>query len=283
MNIGIIGLGLIGGTIAKSLNKNHHINAYDINKETINYAINNKIIHKGYNNLEEFLKDNSLIYLCLYPLDIVHFIKKYNAKINKNSLIIEISGIKTNLVNAIERIKNKNYDIIFTHPIAGSEKIGIRYADENIFKDANYIITPIKTNIETNIKLAKRLAKEMNFKNISFLTKEEHDKIIAYTSQLTHILSLSLVNSIDTNLKLVNYIGDSYKDLTRIAEINTKLWPQLFIDNKENLIEKITKFEVELTEFKNALKNEDDVALTKLMEKSKSIHNKAMEETDNES
>lgn len=283
MNIGIIGLGLIGGTIAKSLNKNHQINAYDINKETINYAINNKIIHKGYNNLEEFLKDNSLIYLCLYPLDIVHFIKKYNAKINKNSLIIEISGIKTNLVNAIERIKNKNYDIIFTHPIAGSEKIGIRYADENIFKDANYIITPIKTNIETNIKLAKRLAKEMNFKNISFLTKEEHDKIIAYTSQLTHILSLSLVNSIDTNLKLVKYIGDSYKDLTRIAEINTKLWPQLFIDNKENLIEKITKFQVELTEFKNALKNEDDVALTKLMEKSKSIHNKAIEETDNES
>ncbi|MCF7923931.1 MAG: prephenate dehydrogenase [Candidatus Izimaplasma sp.] len=283
MNIGIIGLGLIGGTIAKSLNKNHKITAYDINKDAINYAINNNIIHQGYYDIESFLKDNNLIYLCLYPTDIINFLKKYNDIINKNTLLIEISGIKTNLINEINKIKNKSYDIVFTHPIAGSEKIGVKYANENIFKDANYIITPIKSNKKTNIELAKKLAKGMKFKNISIISKEEHDQIIAYTSQLTHILSLSLVNSIDTNLNLINYIGDSYRDLTRIAEINTNLWPQLFVENKDNLIEKISKFQIELDNYKKVILAGDEKALTTLMEKSKIIHKKAMEENNNES
>ena len=283
MNIGIIGLGLIGGTIAKSLNKKHKISAYDINKETINYAIDNNIINRGYLNLDNFLKDNNLIYLCLYPLDIIKFLKDNNSRINNDSLLIDISGVKTNLINQIENIENKPYDIVFTHPIAGSEKIGVKYANENIFRNTNYLITPTKENKQTNIKLVEKLAREMNFNNITIITKEKHDQIIAYTSQLTHILSLSLVNSIDTDLKLKNYIGDSYRDLTRIAEINSNLWIQLFIDNKENLIKKITDFQIELDKYKNALNNEDDYTLKKLMGKAKATHKKTMEEEKHES
>ncbi|MFW5888854.1 MAG: prephenate dehydrogenase [Bacillota bacterium] len=283
MNIGIIGLGLIGGTIAKSLNKNHNISAYDIDETTLNYAIDNNIITKAYYNINNFLKDNNLIYLCLYPTDIISFLKQYNSHIKKDTLIIDISGVKTKLINEFASIKHKHYDIVFTHPIAGSEKIGIKYADENIFKNANYLITPIIDNKETNINLTEKLAREMNFKNITILTKEKHDQIIAYTSQLTHILSLSLVNSIDKNLNLINYIGDSYRDLTRIAEINSILWSQLFIDNKENLIKKITDFQIELDKYKDALKNKDAKTLKKLMERAKATHKKAMEEEQHES
>jgi len=271
MRIGIIGLGLIGGTIAKSLKSKHHISAYDISKETLDYAKANDVVHDAYDNLKDFIANNDIFYLCLYPKSIVNFIFDNKSLFPKHSIIIEVSGIKKYLVDEIENFELENIDIIFTHPVAGSEKVGVTNSKAEIFNNANYVITPVKSNKLENIELAKNLAKEMNFTSIATVSPKEHDDIIAYTSQLTHVLSLSLVNSISTTLDTKRFIGDSYRDLTRISKINEKLWPDLFITNKDALVEKITSFESELRKFKDAIIMNDVDKLEELMIKSTNL------------
>lgn len=273
MKIGIIGLGLIGGTIARALNENHEISAYDISSETLEYALTNNIVTKTYDNLSDFLKDNSIIYLCLYPDMITSFFKNHSADINKNTVFIEISGIKTKLIAEIDKLNLSHFDIVYTHPIAGSENIGVKYSNKNIFNNANYAIIKTEKTKEENIKLAETLAKEMKFKNISIISASTHDEIIAYTSQLTHVISLALVNAFKEEINLTKFSGDSYRDLTRIANINTSLWPELFLNNQNNLLEKIEDFQESLDAFKLAIQTNNCEALIELMKKAKALHN----------
>ncbi|MFA7075400.1 MAG: prephenate dehydrogenase/arogenate dehydrogenase family protein [Candidatus Izemoplasmatales bacterium] len=277
MKIGIIGLGLIGGTIAKSLNNHHTITAYDIDSQALSYAINNKIIHKSYDNLELFLRDNNLIYICLYPELIIDFFKNFHSLINDNTLFIEVSGIKTYLINEINKMEFNRFDIIYTHPIAGKELPGVKNSNAHIFKNGNYTIIKNLKNLQKNVDLAYNLAIEMNFKNISFVSEKEHDELIAYSSQLTHLLSLALVNAWDGVLNLSHFTGDSYRDLTRIANINIDLWKTLFLTNKKALIKKITDFETQLHKFKIAIDNDDVVTLSSLMSNAKKLHNERFE------
>ncbi|XFA98394.1 prephenate dehydrogenase [Candidatus Izemoplasma sp. B36] len=283
MNIGIVGLGLIGGTIAKSLKNKHYITGYDISKDTIDYALENNIIQKAYNNLNDFFNDNDIIFLCLYPKSMINFIFRNKDIFPKYSIIIEFSGIKKSVISEIESINLDNVDIIYAHPIAGSEKVGIKHSNEYIFDKANFVITPVETNKKGNIDLAISLAKEMGFKNVSLITPSDHDDIIAYTSQLTHVLSLSLVNSLSSTLDTSKFIGDSYRDLTRISMINEKLWPELFIKNKAALLNKIESFESELKAFKGAITAEDYKKLEEMMVKSTTIRSKIAKGDKNDS
>ncbi|MGD9761137.1 MAG: prephenate dehydrogenase [Candidatus Izemoplasmatales bacterium] len=279
MKIGIIGLGLIGGTIAKSLNKKHIICAYDVNKKALSYALENKIIHKAYDDLKTFLQENEIIYLCLYPDMIIEFFRDNKNLIKNGTTFIEISGVKTSIIDEIGKLKLDNLDIIYTHPIAGREFSGVEYANETIFNGANYIIVEHKNNLKKNVVLAKDLAEQMGFKTISFLSAKEHDNIIAYTSQLTHVMSMALVNSFgNTDVDLKKFTGDSYRDLTRIANINVFLWYQLFTMNKDYLFERITAFEREISKFKTALIENDVVDMVMFMAKSEYLHEKYMEE-----
>lgn len=273
MKIGVIGLGLIGGTIARSLNEKHEISGYDISEDTLSYAIDKNIIQNAYHDVESFIKNNDVFYLCLYPKDIVDFINNNAKYFKKNDLIIEISGIKEYLISNLKTDLSSNFEVVFSHPIAGSEKIGITHSNKQIFKNANYVITPTTTNKNESINTAISLAKEMGFQNISLVSPKQHDSIIAYTSQLTHILSLSLVNSISTSLDTKKFIGDSYRDLTRISKINENLWPDLFIGNKTALVNKINAFETELRKFKDAIIMNDRQKLCDLMIKSTKIRN----------
>lgn len=280
MKIGIIGLGLIGGTIAKTLNQNHTINAYDVNKEALMYALDNKIIHNAYYELNKFLEDNNVIYLCLYPNMIVDFLKNNKSKIKTGSILIEISGIKSSLIKQIDGLDITNFDVIYTHPIAGRELVGVQHSDKKIFHKGNYAIVEHTKNKKENIDLTYNLAREMGFKNISIISAQLHDELIAYTSQLTHIISLALVNSFQTNVKLSHFTGDSYRDLTRIANINVPLWTDLFINNKDLLCDRITAFQKQLEDFKNAINLENKNKLDELMNSAKNLHNIYIKERD---
>ena len=271
MKIGIVGLGLIGGTIAKSLNMHHFISGYDISSESIAYALENKIIHKAYDNMSDFWHKNDLIYLCIYPKYMKNFIFRNKDLIPVSSVIIEVSGIKNNLIQELESIRTENLDIVYTHPIAGSEKVGIYNSDKNIFNNANYVITPINTNKKANLILANKLAKEMGFSCVSYVEPNYHDEMIAYTSQLTHVLSLSLVNSLSESSNVSKFIGDSYRDLTRISMINEKLWPELFIANKDHLLAKIKRFENQLNNIKEAISTNNVKKLEEIMIRSTAI------------
>jgi prephenate dehydrogenase len=266
MNIGIVGLGLIGGTYAKALKQyNYTIYGIDVDSETIDYALKNNIVDFATTNPKEYLKELDVVFLCLYPQATISFINKYMMSFKKGAIISDVVGVKRYIIDNIDFNYNEDIEFVFSHPVAGREKIGIKYSDKDIFQDSNFVITPIEKNSEKALNLIETLAKQMGFKNVSRISDKEHDEIIAYTSQLTHAIAISLVNSDHFSGNTGLFIGDSYKDLTRIAMINEDLWSELFIKNKDFLLQKINNFEEELDILKNALNKKDKEKLKELM------------------
>jgi len=255
MNICIIGLGLIGGTYALALRDNPQvkkISAIDIDETSIKKALEKKIIDAGATSGEKLLKEADLVIISLYPNLIVDFIKSNLDNFKDNAIITDAAGVKKGIMNEINKLPLKA-DFIFGHPMAGREKVGLDFADKNIFKNANYILTPQEKNKTENIKILKDLIFSMGFKNVTEIKACEHDEIISFTSQLTHAIAVALVNSDNQKFNTNLFVGDSYRDLTRIAKINSKLWSELFLENKDNLIEKIDAFQEKLDEIKKAL------------------------------
>lgn len=258
MNICIVGLGLIGGTYAHALKgKVDKVTAIDIDVEAIDMAKELGIIKDGSSKGEELLPEADVIIICLYPKLIKKFLEENKKYFKKGAIITDAAGIKNKLIDDVEKIIPQGVDFIFGHPMAGREKVGLQYAHAGIFEGANYILTPRECNKEENIEVLKDLIYKMGFKNVNSLTPNAHDEIISFTSQLTHAIAVALVNSdemkYDTNL----FIGDSYRDLTRIAKINSKLWTELFMENKTNLVDKIDNFQKKLDEIKEALLKDD--------------------------
>ena len=269
MNIGIVGLGLIGGTYAKSLRKYpYKIYGIDIHKKALDYALENDIIDYGDTDPKNVLKELDVVFLCLYPQDTIKFVRKHINDFKRNAIISDVVGIKRKLIDSLDMYFEDDVEFVFAHPIAGREKVGVEHSSEAIFQDANFVITPHKKNTDEALNLIETLAKQMGFKNVSRLSDVEHDDIIAYTSQLTHAIALALVNSDDSKYDTSLFIGDSYKDLTRIAMFNEPLWSELFLNNKDFLIRRINKFEEQLDILKEALQAKDKEKIEELMIKS---------------
>lgn len=265
MNIGIVGLGLIGGTYAKSLKKYpYKIYGIDINQDSLDFALNEHFIDVGTTNPKEVLKELDVVFLCLYPNDAIAFVSKYITYFKRDAIISDVIGVKRKIIDSLE-IYFDDIEFVFSHPIAGREKIGVTHSDAAIFHNANFVITPHSKNTNEALNLIETLAKQMGFKNVSRITDVAHDEIIAYTSQLTHTLALALVNSDDDKYDTSLFIGDSYKDLTRIAMINEDLWSELFLYNKDFLLKRINKFEEHLDELKDAIASKDSKKLQQLM------------------
>lgn len=254
----IVGLGLLGGSIALGLKKwNHTVYAIDIDEKTIEYALNNHIIDEGSTTCDpELLNKADVIISGLYPTMIVDWIKDNQNHFKKNAIITDVTGIKGSIVYKIQEILREDLEFIGAHPMAGKEVSGVYYADPSIFLPANLILTPTEKNTKETIDFMYEFGKELRFNNICELSVEKHDQMIGYLSQLTHVIAVSLMNANDsTHLK--EYTGDSFRDLTRIAKINENLWTELFLLNKENLVQEIELFVNEMNDFKDALVNED--------------------------
>ena len=254
----IVGLGLLGGSIALGLKKwNHTVYAIDIDKKAIEYALNNHIIDEGSTTCEpNLLNKADVIISGLYPTMIVDWIKDNQQHFKENALITDVTGVKGAIVYKIQEILRSDLEFIGAHPMAGKEVSGVYYADSSIFLPANLILTPTDKNTKETIDFMYEFGKELRFNNICELTVEKHDEMIGYLSQLTHVIAVSLMNANDsTHLK--EYTGDSFRDLTRIAKINENLWTELFLLNKENLVLEIEQFVNEINDFKDALVNED--------------------------
>lgn len=266
MKIGIVGLGLIGGTYAKSLRQYpYEIIGIDNNEKTLEYALENNIIDRGTNTPKDVLSELDVVFLCLYPQDTIKFIQKNIMYFKRDAIISDAVGVKRRLIDALDIYFEDEIEFVFAHPIAGRETTGVWNSDENIFKDANFVITPTKKNTDEALNLIETLAKQMGFKNVSRVSDIQHDEIIGFTSQLTHAIALALVNSDDEKYDTKLFIGDSYKDLTRIAKFNDSLWAELFINNKDYLIKHINKFEQQLDLFKEALESKNKEKLQELM------------------
>lgn len=261
----IVGLGLLGGSYAQGLKrKGFHVSALDINPESIAYALEQGWIDEGAVGFDETLvRQADSVVFGLYPQALLEWIDQYQDSFAPGTRITDVTGVKEQIVTQVQGKLRPDVEFIASHPMAGREVSGVQYADCSIFEPANFIITPTSANTPEGIAWVKALAETLNFRHIATLSPAEHDKMVGFLSQLTHVIAVTLMNTSD-NTHLVDYTGDSFRDLTRIAKINESLWTELFLMNKANLVREIDEFAAELAHFRSVLENEDTEEMKRL-------------------
>lgn len=268
----IIGLGLMGGSYAAALTeKEYTVTAIDTNPNSITWALENTIIADGANTSQtekciELLQKADCIVLAIYPKDILLWVEENQKYFKKNAILTDLAGVKSCFVPQVQALLTQN-EFIGCHPMAGREVSGVQNATSTMFKGANFIITPTAKNSRDSISFANDLAKALGSGNIIELSPEEHDIMIGYVSQLTHAIAVSLINA-NNDPRLPQVTGDSFRDLTRIANMNDELWSELFLSNQTALISEIDTFIGSLTDIRKKLVEEDKDGLKKLFQQS---------------
>jgi prephenate dehydrogenase len=260
----VIGLGVLGGSYVQALSrKGYACIGVDIDEAALQYAKDKNWIMEGSQDAS-VIQDADIIVSALYPHTFAQWVKENQKYMKPGAVLTDVTGIKREIIKDINAELRNDVEFIACHPMAGKEFKGIQYADANRFANANFIIVPTEKNTKEAVATAHQLAEILGFTKISELTAEEHDRMIGFLSQLTHVIAVSLMNVSD-NTHLVDYTGDSFRDLTRIAKINEDMWPELFILNKDNLIREINEFSDELLRFRNLLETEDVEGMKKKM------------------
>lgn len=258
IDILIVGLGLIGGSYAKGFRKKgYKVSAIDVNEQSIKFAIENGIIDKGSSKIDENLISSAdLVIFALYPHVFLDWIKTNQHLFKQGAVITDVTGVKSCIVYEIQSVLRKDIEFVSAHPMAGKEVYGVENADDSIFKGANYIVVPTDTNTFNAIEMCKAVGETLGFARISSLPPKAHDEMIGFVSQLTHCIAICLMTCSKSE-HLVDYTGDSFRDLTRIARINENMWSELFILNKEALLSQMETFMSEFNSFYELLKNDD--------------------------
>ena len=275
MKIGITGLGLIGGSMAKSIKetKEHTVYGYDIDESAILAAELTGAIDGILN--EENVSDCDLVIVSLYPEATVDYIIKNADKFKKNCIVFDCSGIKRTVCDRINPVAKKyGFTFIGGHPMAGTQFWGFGSSRASLFKGASMILTPCGISDIAVLDKAKHFFLSLGFSEITFSSPEEHDRIIAYTSQLAHIVSNAYIKS-PTALDRKGFSAGSYKDMTRVAKLNEKMWTELLIENNDCLVNEIDILINNLQRYKEALKKADSEALCALLKEGKDIKKQA--------
>ena len=263
--ITIVGLGLLGGSYASGLaKKGYKVKAIDINQEYLEHALANKWIVEGSDD-PSLVSDADLVIFCLYPNTLVKWLNSYQNLLKPNALLTDVTGVKRSIMSKINGFLRTDVKFIYSHPMAGKEVSGALYSDSNIFKSANFIV--INDEDIQAMQTIKDLATILEFKNIVELDAKSHDEMIAFVSQLTHVIAVCLMNVSD-NTHLKDYTGESFRDLTRIAKINENLWYELFMQNKDMLLKEIDAFTRQLDHFKEVIINDDEEEMKRLFRQS---------------
>lgn len=262
----IVGLGLIGGSYAKALTKKgYKVRAITLDSSDIEYAIDKGFLEDGTTAVtKEYLAWADVIVFSLYPHTFIEWLKKYGSMIKKGTLCTDVTGVKSCILSDAQALMPEGVEFIAAHPMAGRERSGVRHSDESVFHGANYIVVPTEKNSEEAIECCKKLGEELGFYCISVLDAESHDRMIAFLSQLTHCIAVSLMCTNDTP-GFEAYTGDSFRDLTRIAKINGEMWSELFIRNKRFLLDEMDNFINQFTTLRNMLENEDKDGMCEMM------------------
>lgn len=267
MKVFIVGLGLIGASIAEGLKqKGYHLFAYDRDEAVMEEAKKLKLIDET-SSLES-MHDADLIILALYPKDNVSFLKTYQSYLKPGQIITDVSGTKEMMMDDIEHIIPEYVSYTSMHPMAGKETSGFPSRNAYLFAHANLIIVKGSKSQERDEILLRNIADDLKFGKITVTDAKTHDLLIAFTSQLTHILAVCLMH-VDQNPLTKEATGDSFRDLTRIAKINEVMWSELFLENKDALIHMIETFEKELKHTKDLINQKDQELLKKYLREAK--------------
>jgi prephenate dehydrogenase len=271
---GFVGLGLMGGSFARAIREKvftkesgGKILAIDRNSWVLAGAIGTGVIDGGFQPEEsgQMLGQCDVVFLCLYPKQTIEFLKKEHAFFKKDAIVTDISGVKGPLEASLDTVLTGSFDFISSHPMAGSEKEGFAHASAAIFENRNYIIVPHPQNKPENIAFLKNLVAAIGFTRVIETDAATHDAKIAFTSQLCHIIAAVLVDSAE-DTDITSFGGGSFEDLTRIAMINAPLWTELFLSNREKLLNRINAFEKSLHRVKEMVENADYASLCRILE-----------------
>lgn len=266
INILIVGLGLLGGSYAKGLKRlGFPVSAITKNADDIKFAVQNGIIDYGTTEIEpQIIGEADLVVFALYPHVLIEWINENQARFKSGAILTDVTGVKGCIVDDIQSILRPDVEFIAAHPMAGKEVSGVRNADDAIFKGANYIVVPTEKNSQEAIELCCNLGELLGFKQVALLSVSEHDRMIAFLSQLTHCIAVSLMCCNDAE-GMEKYTGDSFRDLTRIARINDEMWSELFLSNKEKLLAEMNHFKQSFEELYEKILNDDREGMRQMM------------------
>ena len=254
----IVGLGLLGGSYAKVLKRyGFHISAITLDQSSIDYAIKENIIDEGSIELDErMIGEADLVIFALYPHVFVEWIEKNQWLLKSGALITDVTGVKRSIVYQIQDMLRPDVEFVAAHPMAGREVSGVENSTDRMFIGANYIVTPTEKNTPEAIQTCIELGGLLGFSNVTTLSPEEHDEMIGFLSQLTHCIAITLMTCNDKE-NMEKFTGDSFRDLTRIARINDLMWSELFVANKDVLLEQMDMFINKFNDLKAMLQIED--------------------------
>ena len=264
MEIGIVGLGLIGGSLAKAISQNtdHTVYGTDLSQQVIKKAVLVNAIEQPLT--EELLPQCDVVIIALYPKDTIRYVTEHADYFKKGAIVLDCCGIKDMVCDAlIPLAESKGFLFVGGHPMAGLEHSGFTYAKKSLFHNASMIFTTTRGPIES-METLKKLFTSIGFTNIEIATPKEHDRKIAFTSQLAHVVSNAYIKS-PTAQEHMGFSAGSYKDLTRVAKLNEDMWTELFLENADNLTQEIDTLIDHLQQYRDAIREGDSETLRGLL------------------
>ena len=266
MNILIVGLGLLGGSYAEALTKaGFKVNAITKEQSSVDFALKKGIIAYGTTKVDkELIGSAELVIFALYPHIFTEWIDKYQQYLKSGAVITDVTGVKGCIVDKIQAMLRPDVEFIAAHPMAGREVCGVENSSAEIFKGANYIVVPTEKNTAGAVELCRDLGEKLGFHQVAELSVEMHDEMIAFLSQLTHCIAVTLMCCNNTP-DLEYYTGDSFRDLTRIARINDEMWSELFLDNRDALLNEMRSFKTAFDELMEKIESGDREGIRAMM------------------
>ncbi len=266
MKVGIVGLGLIGGSLGRAIvsKTSDKVFSYDIDKKAM---LDGRLLSAYHEELtDDNIKEIDVLFLSLYPEALESNIENYCARLKKGCLVMDLSGNKRSIVSQMKELSTRFPDLEFisAHPMAGREFSGVNHSTVNLFDKASMIFVPVNAKLQTIAKF-KEYFLSLGFLNVVMTTAEKHDEIIAFTSQLAHLVSSSYIKS-ERASQFYGFSAGSFRDMTRVARLSPEMWAQLTLDNSDFLVEELDTLITHLNEYKVALKSKDKQKMKELLQ-----------------
>ncbi len=273
----IIGLGVIGGSIAAAIKKYHPSCAVigcDKNSRTLEIALKMKLINQGVEDIKEAIFSSDIILIATSISGLKVVLSTLAPHIKRDQIITDVCSVKSSVIDTARKILKEHFSqFVPGHPLAGSEKIGIEGIDENLFINKKIVLTPCKETDDTAVKKVTGLWQSLQAQ-VSIMDPEAHDKILSLTSHLPHVLAFSYLNALsklDHANDILKYTSGSFNDVARIGKSSSNIWTDIFLANRDNLISSIELLEKQLIQLRNAIKHHDEPLIAKLIQSANAL------------
>lgn len=269
--ITIIGLGLIGGSLAGALKKNSgvkNVTGIDTSTDTVGYAIQNDIIDEGFDTIDRNIADSDLVVIAVYVEKIPEIASQLCDIITDKTVVTDVGSVKGSLIKEIENLPGKKFDFIGAHPISGTENSGIRSADPRLFVNKKCILTPTESSRNSSVKTVEELWKLCG-SEVLLMPPDMHDRVFSFVSHLPHLVAYSLINTVadssEQGLNFFEYAGGGLNDYTRIAASSPGMWTSIFLENRKELLRSVSEFKKQIEKLENAIETEDRTLLNEII------------------